>query len=466
MKSVVAVLLAAALGVSMPGIVATPAVAAPHASSAAASSATASSAETPDGSTTDATTGEQGEPTTPTPDPGTEPSAEPAPSPDPTEVPAPTEEPTAEPTAEPTTEPTPSAEPTPSVEPTPSATPTPTATEAPATEAPVAPESPARAPLAFGEVQTLAAGTFNPASIISDFNFFNSWAMTEAEIQAFLERQINAQGGCLNSNCLAAFRMNTPNASWSFGTCAAYRGAGGESAARIIYRVQRLCGLSAKVILVTLQKEQGLITSRSPSDGVMRKAMGMGCPDTSVCDSQFYGFFNQVYAAARQLVWYTNPGSSMYQGGRFRVGQPRPIQYSPNAACGSSIGHDPEPRHLGALLLHARTSRTRTASPQGGEPHGTDARPTATGTSRSTTTRGSATRTRRTPMATTRLGGNDRYETAVEISKDTYKSAGIPVVYIASGRGIRGCPVGGPGRGRTGRTAAARGPDGSCRPRP
>ncbi|KQX06378.1 MULTISPECIES: cell wall-binding repeat-containing protein [unclassified Leifsonia] len=421
MKSAVAILLAVALGVSMPGIVATSAVAAPQASS------TPAPTESPDGGSTEAAA------PVATPDPSAEPTLEPSPEPEPTLSPEPTSEPSAEPTTEPTPTEQPNSEPTPTTDPTPSPTPTPT--DAPITEAPVAPESDAPAPQLYSEVQTLAAGSFNPAAIISDFNFFNSWAMTEDEIQAFLERQIDAQGGCQNSNCLAAFRMNTPNASWSFGTCAPYSGASGESAARIIYRVQRLCGLSAKVILVTLQKEQGLITSQSPSDGVMRKAMGMGCPDTSVCDSQFYGFFNQVYAAARQLLWYTNPGSSMYQGGRFRVGQPRPIQFNPNAACGSS---SVTIQNLATSALYFYT------------PYQPNANSLAAGWGASWD--GCASYGNRnfslyynawfgnpnstSPIPTTRLGGNDRYETAVAISQDTYKSAGVPVVYVASGSGF------------------------------
>jgi O-6-methylguanine DNA methyltransferase len=151
-----------------------------------------------------------------------------------------------------------------------------------------------------GRMMAFASGGFDPSNIISDYNFFDSWAMTESEIQAFLEREGNP---CGNSNCLANFRVNTPNASWDFGTCAPYAGAANESAARIIFKVQRACGLSAKVILVTLQKEQGLITASRPSDLVMRKAMGMACPDTSECDAAYYGFFNQIYAAARRVGW-------------------------------------------------------------------------------------------------------------------------------------------------------------------
>jgi putative cell wall-binding protein len=86
--------------------------------------------------------------------------------------------------------------------------------------------------------------------------------------------------------------------------CNAYTGANGESAATIIFKVQQACGISAKVILVTLQKEQGLITKTAPSQAALDRAMGFACPDTAACDTNYYGFFNQVYAGALQLNTY------------------------------------------------------------------------------------------------------------------------------------------------------------------
>ncbi|MRG60553.1 hypothetical protein GE115_11850 [Agromyces sp. CFH 90414] len=177
--------------------------------------------------------------------------------------------------------------------------------------------------------RALSGADFDPGNIISDGNFYNGSAMSEAEIQRFLESVV---GSCANSNCLAAYRADTPTRTWSFGTCGTYHGAPAESAARIIFKVQQACNLSAKVILVTLQKEQSLLTNRAPSDGVMRKAMGYGCPDTAACDSTYYGFFNQVFAAGRQLTWYGNPGGSFTY---IKVGAYNWIRYKPDASCGS-----------------------------------------------------------------------------------------------------------------------------------
>lgn len=177
--------------------------------------------------------------------------------------------------------------------------------------------------------QAVTGSEFDPGYIISDESFYNGAAMSESEIQSFLERQV---GSCANWNCLARYTENTPTRTWSFGTCSTYNGAAAESAARIIFKVQQACNLSAKVILVTLQKEQSLVTNPAPSDAVMRKAMGYGCPDTATCDSTYYGFFNQVFAAGRQLTWYTNPAGSFTS---IRVGEVNAIRYHPDAACGA-----------------------------------------------------------------------------------------------------------------------------------
>jgi len=60
------------------------------------------------------------------------------------------------------------------------------------------------------------------------------------------------------------------------------------------------------LLLAYLEKEQSLLsltgynTSTDP-DNRIRTAMGYGCPDTSVCDAQYYGLSNQLNWAAYQL---------------------------------------------------------------------------------------------------------------------------------------------------------------------
>lgn len=178
-------------------------------------------------------------------------------------------------------------------------------------------------------VGVVTGSDFDPGFIISDGEFFDGSAMTEAQIQSFLVAKV---GYCANSYCLPNYRMNTATRAGD-AYCSAYAGATNESAARVIAKVQSACNVSAKAILVTLQKEQGLVTSHAPSAGAIRSAMGYGCPDTAACDSQYYGFFNQVYQAARQFQRYANSGSFTW----YPIGTPVAVRYHPNAACGAKV---------------------------------------------------------------------------------------------------------------------------------
>ncbi|TFB74339.1 hypothetical protein E3O06_07025 [Cryobacterium glaciale] len=191
------------------------------------------------------------------------------------------------------------------------------------------------------EAQAITGAEFDPGNIISDEQFYARGVMSQDEIQSFLNDRISEQrvggqaGTCGNSLCLRDLHVNTPTTTLDFGTCATYVGEANESAARIIYKVQEACAISAKVLLVTLQKENSLISKKSPSEAELRKALGQGCPDTAACDSAYYGFFIQVFSAARQFAWYGNPAGSHTS---IKVGQynARPFHPRTDVNCGSS----------------------------------------------------------------------------------------------------------------------------------
>ena len=182
---------------------------------------------------------------------------------------------------------------------------------------------------------------FRAGNIIDDSLFWDASAMTEAEIQAFL----NAKGGTCAAGytCLKSYTQTTRTIPAS-PMCGTYTGAPNETAARIIFKVAQACGVSPKVILVILQKEQGLVTHTSPSAGRYRAAMGAGCPDTAPCDADYYGFFDQVHYGAFLLKRYTQPpgtGPGTDYPTRFdlryAVGTTSAIQYHPDAArCGTT----------------------------------------------------------------------------------------------------------------------------------
>jgi hypothetical protein len=131
--------------------------------------------------------------------------------------------------------------------------------------------------------------------VIDDSIFLDSGSMTVQQIQDFLNSKVpscdtNHQGGLAQYpppyTCLRDYIDPTTN----------------KSAAQLIYDESTSIGLNPQVVLVTLEKEQGLISDTWPYPSQYRSAMGYGCPESqSVCDSQYYGFYNQVHLGARLL---------------------------------------------------------------------------------------------------------------------------------------------------------------------
>ncbi len=175
---------------------------------------------------------------------------------------------------------------------------------------------------------------FDAGYIISDKNFYDSDAMTTKQIQTFLNKKVptchedwsNGPGDPIV--CLKNYsQKTTAKASDSF--CKGYS-VKTQTAAQIINGVARSCGVSQKVLLVLLQKETGLITHTYPSEWRYERATGFACPDTAPCDTQYEGFFNQLYNAARQYkIYQAYPKSYGYVSGATNL-----ILYHPSTSCG------------------------------------------------------------------------------------------------------------------------------------
>jgi hypothetical protein len=123
-------------------------------------------------------------------------------------------------------------------------------------------------------------------------------------------------GSCRNGKCLNVLNVSVSSRdAWVSQTtgnlvCSALQG-GTMRVSELIYRIQVACGVSAKVILVTLQKEQGLTTSDAPSDWNLQAAMGASCPDTAPCDPAYSGVGPQIVQGVRQI--------KIYKAGRFAM---------------------------------------------------------------------------------------------------------------------------------------------------
>jgi len=129
---------------------------------------------------------------------------------------------------------------------------------------------------------------YSPDTLISDANFRASDSMTVEQIQTFLEQQP--------------------------GTLATYRAADHngvvKSTAQMVAEAAAGWGVSPKVILVSLQKEQSLLSKKSPTKNAYDWAMGAGKADSRTF-YQYQGFGNQIWWGAQKLNKNAGP---WYQG--------------------------------------------------------------------------------------------------------------------------------------------------------
>ena len=184
---------------------------------------------------------------------------------------------------------------------------------------------------AITPANALDGSKFDPGLIISDSVFYDFGTMTVDEIQRFLESQVPVcKSGPTGMPCLRNFKADTPEKAADPGKCAAMPAKTGISASQIIYDIAHACGINPRVLLVTLQKEQGLVQATIPSPYMYKAAMGYGCPDSDpgICGKVWTGLFNQLYKAAGQFQWYGDPNGSFTY---LRPGRVISIAYHPDA---------------------------------------------------------------------------------------------------------------------------------------
>ncbi|MEN9713783.1 MAG: hypothetical protein RLZZ164_447 [Actinomycetota bacterium] len=180
------------------------------------------------------------------------------------------------------------------------------------------------------------ASRFDPGMIISDSVFFDFGTMTQPAIQNFLESKVpNCKAVAGQPKCLRDYISDIPETIGSAGHCSNVPAANNVLASQVIYTVARACGVNPRVLIVLLQKEQGLVQATNPSLYMYRAATGYGCPDSdpAICGKVFTGLFNQLYKAAGQLKWYGDPASPFK---RIKIGKTNGILYNPNSSCGSA----------------------------------------------------------------------------------------------------------------------------------
>ena len=188
-------------------------------------------------------------------------------------------------------------------------------------------------------VEAANLANFDPGYIISDYQMGNYNSMSEADIQRFLSSKVSCDKDQSFYNYLTSHYSGY---SWHFANghivCLPEERFGnsetigsGETAAHIIWQAAQDYRINPQVLIVLLQKEQGLITDKYPNTRQYRSATGYGCPDTAACSSKYYGFKNQVRNAAALFRSVLDGGWTNYPLGNNYV------KYNPNAACGGSV---------------------------------------------------------------------------------------------------------------------------------
>ena len=178
----------------------------------------------------------------------------------------------------------------------------------------------------------LSVSDFRAGNIISDYTMSNTSTMNESQIQEFLTKK-NPCGdtNIWRANYYSGYKYHIENGKF---VCLSqetfeYNGVK-QTAAQVIYEAARDYRINPQVLLVLIEKEQGLVSDTWPNSIQYRSATGFGCPDTAECDSKYYGFRNQVRNAAKLFRDVLDGGYTNYP-----VGQ-NFIYYNPNFACGGS----------------------------------------------------------------------------------------------------------------------------------
>ena len=137
--------------------------------------------------------------------------------------------------------------------------------------------------------------------IMDESVFFNGNALNTGDIQAFLNAKVptcdtngsQPYGGTTRGSygasrgypppytCLKDYRQDVPAKAVESGLCNGFS-AGNKSSAQIIFEVGQSCGVSQKVLIELLEKEQSLVTDDWPWWIQYRSATGTGARHCSL----------------------------------------------------------------------------------------------------------------------------------------------------------------------------------------
>lgn len=200
------------------------------------------------------------------------------------------------------------------------------------------------------DLEGVVVTSFRPGDIITDKNMYDPNAMSASQVQAFLTAQA-PPSACTNNNCIAG-KTFVSTGQPANAECTAFAGNASDSAASIIAKAGKACGVSQRALLVLIQKESQVIDATAPTNGAYDAATGYKClDDGNPCDPKYKGFANQVYNAAQQLRYYQlHP--------KYTIGASTAIQYAPDTSCGTG---DVTIQNKATAALYAYTPYTPNA---------------------------------------------------------------------------------------------------------
>ena len=173
-----------------------------------------------------------------------------------------------------------------------------------------------------------SASTFTNGHFIDNALFLDSSSMSVDTIQSFF----SSKSGTLKNR---SFLMDCDVAGATSKQMYLSIGAPcGQtiSAAHIIFYAAQIYGISPKVILTTMQKEQSLVTDPAPTTRAYNQAMGYACPDSGSCLSSS-NFFYQIDNGAWALRYHyerANGNNNWWKPSTSWVCGTTKIYYSPN----------------------------------------------------------------------------------------------------------------------------------------
>jgi hypothetical protein len=192
-----------------------------------------------------------------------------------------------------------------------------------------------------------AAADFNPNKLIDDKTFSDTQTFGSAQgIQQFLASK-NSPLASTDPSFLQKLKEPTDSAIKS-GLSDPEPNLGRlRTAAELIWDASSHVGMNPQVILVTLQKEQSLITGDFSADRLQRAldhALGFACPDSG-CDQTFQGFYAQLF------------GGFDAQANRY-IGAPGSLMRSFNTSGGRGPSVDAQGQTFGTTIRTSRVNDT------------------------------------------------------------------------------------------------------------